>query len=413
MGFFVLFLLMACTPPESPPEPVPENLQQAIDAISLDPPAGPEAMAPNLAVSGATGEILLSWLEPVNPGEGEGFRLLFSRLAATAWTAPVEIVAGDDFFANWADLPGVVEGGDGTLYAHWLAKLGQGAYAYGVRLARSGDGGEHWGGLGWLHDDASPAEHGFVAYAPMDTGVRAFWLDGRGMLPVPGSHHGAGPMQLRTAILQGGGKVGAPASDLVDDRVCECCATDAAVTPGGPVVAYRDRSEGEVRDIALRRWLGEGWSEPTRVHRDDWHIPGCPVNGPAVAAAGSRVAVAWFTAAAERPRVQLAFSADGGATFGEPILIDDAAPLGRVDLVLDGEGVWVGWLAASGDVLLRRVALQGASEAPLIVGHAGTRRAAGVPRLVRSADRLVVAWVQDGGEEADAPRLRTVILSAP
>ena len=34
----------------------------------------------------------------------------------------------------------------------------------------------------------------------------------------------------------------------------------------------------------------------TAVYNDGWKIAACPVNGPAVAANGKRVALAWFTA---------------------------------------------------------------------------------------------------------------------
>ena len=59
----------------------------------------------------------------------------------------------------------------------------------------------------------------------------------------------------------------------------------------------------------------------------------CPVNG-AVAAAGERVAVAWFTGADKTPRVKLAFSNDAGETFGQPVAVDDGNPTGRVDVLL-------------------------------------------------------------------------------
>ena len=76
-------------------------------------------------------------------------------------------------------------------------------------------------------------------------------------------------------------------------------------------------------------------TEPATAVSDGWMIAGCPVNGPALDADGERVALAWFTAAGEAPRVQLAFSTDGGATFEEARTIDADAPAGRVDVVLE------------------------------------------------------------------------------
>ena len=68
------------------------------------------------------------------------------------------------------------------------------------------------------------------------------------------------------------------------------------MTAEGPVVVYRDRSEAEkeIRDISIVRLKGKKWSAPRPVFQDGWRLNGCPVNGPAVAAAGRRVAVAWF-----------------------------------------------------------------------------------------------------------------------
>jgi hypothetical protein len=79
-----------------------------------------------------------------------------------------------------------------------------------------------------------------------------------------------------------------------------------------------------------------------------------------VAARDARVAVAWFTAAGDTPRLTLAFSQDGGATFGAPIVIDDGRPVGWPDVVMLEDGsTLVSWLERRGEgigeVLVRRV----------------------------------------------------------
>ena len=105
-----------------------------------------------------------------------------------------------------------------------------------------------------------------------------------------------------------------------------------AATDEGVVLAYRDHSAMEIRDIAVIRQTPSGWSESTVVHDDRWKIAGCPVNGPSLAADGQRVALAWFTQAQDQPRVKLALSEDGGRSFGEPIILPDEDPLGRVSV---------------------------------------------------------------------------------
>jgi hypothetical protein len=362
-------------------------------ALRLDPPAGPGAMAPSLTLAGA--DVLLTWLEPVDAKGGKGHRLRFSRLSGDRWATPVTIASGSRFFANWADFPGSIQATDGSIVVHWLEETGANDYAYGVKLARSTDGGATWAPAGPLHPEDNLNEHGFVAWVPEGKGgVRGFWLDGREM---KGKGEAEGAMTLRTAIVRNGKAAG---EERIDGQVCSCCQTDAAVAAGGPVVTYRDRSGEEVRDVYVIRRTPWGWSRPVRVHADNWKIPGCPVNGPAIAASGRRVAVAWFTAAPPNPRVYVAFSEDGGATFGPAALVDSGQPFGRVDLALDGNGdALVGWLAANGKdagVRLRRVTAGGKPGRPLTLAVTSGARSSGFPRLVRDGGRLVVAWVDDG-----------------
>lgn len=353
-----------------------------------DPPAGIGAMAPNLTVAGQ--DVLLTWLEPLGPAkEPTGHQLRFARLSADGWSKPSTIVSGPGFFANWADFPGVGRAPDGSLSAHWLAKMGDGDYAYGIYLARSTDNGATWSKTGMLHDDNIPSEHGFVSWLPEPAGLRAFWLDGRETAK-------KGPMTLRTALLDEGKP---KESELVDAKVCDCCQTDAALAAGGPVVAFRDRSDEEIRDIYVVRRTGSGWSKPVRVGSDNWKIAGCPVNGPAIAAAGNQVAVAWFTGAEPGARVQLALSSDGGATFGKPVLIDADKPLGRLDLVLDGNDALVSWMSLDGKsavIRIRRVSPKGKMGKPVGVAATSSARGSGFPRLAVQGDRLHMVWVEEG-----------------
>lgn len=367
---------------------VPSGKDLTTDTVlqTLAVPSGPGAMAPNLTAT--QNRVHLSWLEPAS--DGSGHALYVSSLTGDQWSPVQQISSGEGFFANWADLPAVTEAADGTRFAHWLSQLGDDTYAYGVALARSRPGTGTWEELGWLHDDRSPTEHGFVSYVPLPDGdVQAFWLDGRAM-------PAGGGMQLLTTRLTAEGP---DTSQLLDDRVCECCATDAALGSGGPLIVYRDRSDSEMRDIAVVRSTPDGWSKPTLINDDGWQIHGCPVNGPAIAAAGDRVAVAWFTAGGGQAKVLTAFSEDAGSTFGEPIVIDDAQPLGRVSVALDSSGdALVSWMGSSGDgaeVLWRRVSPNGESGPAQVAVSTTAKRSAGVPRMVRHGERLLLAWVED------------------
>ena len=348
-------------------------------------------MAPNLPSAGHS--VLATWLEPVTGSKAH--RLRFARLSGGTWSEPVTIVENERIVANWADVPSIAQGATSVLVAHW-AEASQGDdEAYDVILGRSTDSGKTWQRLGAAHDDGTATEHGFVSLVPDGDDVRAYWLDGRA------SANGArGATALRTGLVRDklvdGGEV--------DSRVCDCCGTDAVETESGPVVAYRDRSDDEVRDIAVVRQIGGASSPPRALHDDGWKIAGCPVNGPAIAAFGRRAAVAWYTYANGKPAVRVAFSTDAGETFAAPIEVDGSverrAPLGRVDVVLgDQADAVVSWLASDRDaatVYLRRVIADGKLGQPLAAIASTPGRDAGFPRLARLDDALVLAWTETG-----------------
>lgn len=345
-------------------------------------PASRESTAPNLA-EGLDGRVYLSWIEPADTGHA----LRFSAWEGNGWSPARTAAQGEDWFVNWADLPSIAAAADGTLAAHWLAKSAPATYAYDVNVAFSTDGGDTWSDPSVPHRDGTETEHGFVSLAPSAGGTfDAIWLDGRAMAETP-----PGPMSLRHARL-GPGRP--PESSVVDARVCDCCATDLARGGRGLVAVYRDRSASEVRDVSVAVHDGR-WSPPGPVATDGWTIASCPVNGPALAARGEDVAVAWFTEADE-PRVQLAFSSDGGRTFGAATRVDEGDPLGRVDVVLtDASAAWVVWIERDGEKawILAREATAGNPSAAIHVARTEPTRAAGFPKLVRSPEGgLLVAW---------------------
>lgn len=351
-------------------------------------PAAPGALAANLSANG-----LLSWLEPVEGREGHHRLRYAAALDDGGWGAPVTITESDNFFANWADLPAVIRLTDGSFIAHWLEKTGADPYAYGVRIARSADG-KTWETTGWLHQDRSETEHGFVSWVPRpEGGVWAFWLDGNAMA-------GGGPMEVHAQLLSGAAT--AQKEETLDPRVCECCTTSAALAEDGPVVVYRGRSDNEIRDIRIVRRTADGWSDPQPVAEDGWRIAGCPVNGPAVAADGQRVAVAWFTAADDRPRVHLAVSTDGGSRFAAPVEIAGKGARGRVDLVLTEDGTAVvSWLGRHNDeaaVLVRTVSPQGRPGPVHAVAATSGARSSGFPRLALDGEELRVVWRNPEGD---------------
>ncbi len=355
-------------------------------------PAGGGAGESNLTVGG-DGKVYLSWLEPAADSQ-VAFR--FAVLEGDHWSPPRDIRVGRDFFVNWADFPSLAVRADGRMVAHWLQRFGATSYAYDVRIARSDDGGRTWHEPVAPHVDRSRTEKGFVTLWLEGDGFAAVWLDGR-------NADKARPNPRQEMMLYSSAAVGTePATEVrLDERTCDCCQTSVAITNAGPVVAYRDRTADEIRDIYVVRRVNGTWTEPKAVHHDGWRIDGCPVNGPMLGAAGARVAIAWYTAANDKPRVQVAFSSDAGATFGQPIPVDEGNPAGRVALALlpDGSAL-VSWVERgegnAARVLVRRVReVEGAGPVATVAASTSAR-ASGFPRMVVAGGDVIFSWTAPG-----------------
>lgn len=368
-------------------------------AIPASPaPAG--SFAPQLARA-SDGSVLLSWLETL-PSKQHRFRM--ARLHRGAWGTPITIAEGAQFFANWADVPSVSEQG-GLLFAHWLEKSGAGTYAYHVKMRVSRDHGATWGPPSIAHTDRSPTEHGFATFFTGPGGKPGVaWLDGR---ETAGGHdgHGKGAMTLRAAAA---GAAGTAGETLLDGRVCDCCPTASISTGDAALVAYRDRSPEEVRDISVVRFVNGAWSKPVTM-KDGWQIGGCPVNGPALAAQGRRVALAWFTGAGNKPLVKVAHSNDSGKTWSAPVALSSGVPLGRVSAAITSDGSthvsWVDHNDGNGRLLVRHVSKTGAVSEPETLTAMKTDRSSGYPRLLADGDGLIYAWTDIAADRTTRVRV--------
>jgi len=378
--------------------------------VPLRSPASGDAAQPQLTESSRG--ILLSWIER----SGSRATLRFAERTKDGWSSPRTVASGDDWFVNWADVPSVLRLDDGTLAAHWLRKSGPDTYAYDVRLAYSNDHGRTWSASFTPHHDGLPREHGFASLFQMPGGgLGLIWLDGRAMASAAGheAHGGSeGAMSVRSATFDAAWK---QTSELpVDLRVCECCPTTAAVTSDGPVIAFRNRTDDEVRDIYVARWEEGRWTEARPVHEDGWRIAACPVNGPMLSARGRDVALAWFTVKEDVGHGYVAFSHDAGRTFGPPIRLDHAASLGRVDVVLLPDGAaaatWIELAGQRASFALRRVEPSGRVSPIVSVASIEGVRASGYPRIAQRGGELVFAWT---AQEDGRMRVRTAAAPLP
>lgn len=409
-------LLGACSGPDrTAPTPVAESEPALVLRVEPWPlPADTIAAQPDL-VSAPDGSVLLSWLSP----DAQGHRLRYARFAGNQWQPAQQIARGDDWFVNWADTPHLLASADGALWAQWLRKSAGTPYAYDVQLARSADG-VQWSPPVTVHDDGTASEHGFVSLWPEGAdGVGIAWLDGRNTVSsADHAHHGAGAMTLRSARFDAGLR---KHDELeLDAMTCDCCQTAAGVGADGPLLVYRGRDATEIRDIYLRRRIGDDWLPSQRVHADNWTMPACPVNGPAVSAHGDDVLVAWYTAPQGEPLLRIAHSGDGGATFAAPREPDRGVELqGRVQLAADASGVWLAWLREDGSgqsLWLARYApaLQRELGRIQVAALEGRGRGTGFPRLLADggAARLVWTDVVDGKPQLRGAHVLAITATA-
>ncbi|MGH2571577.1 MAG: sialidase family protein, partial [bacterium] len=332
-----------------------------------------------------------SWVEPSPAGSA----LRVAALRSGAWSAPRTVASGADWVVHGADIPSAAVAAGETIAAHWRVRAPGGGHAYHVRVSASRDGGITWSAPVSPHADGSATEHGFVSVVPLADGFVVAWLDGR-------ETAGGGATALMAAELRADGTVGA--ETILDARACDCCPTDAVRTRTAALVAYRDRSESDVRDISICRMDPETgrWEDPRTVHADGWRIAGCPVDGPALAAAGETVACAWFTLGAkgDEPQAQIALSRDGGRTFDEPLRIDLGNALGRCDLAALPDGSFLAsWMEGRGEdaeIRVRRIAPGGKMDPSGVAAFTANDRASGAPRIAIAGEDVWLAWTEPG-----------------
>ena len=372
----VLAIGLAQSTPQTPAplriEPVPS-------------PAGANSSEPQLTVQGD--RVILSWLEV----SGERASLKFAERTPAGWSNAQTVVSGTHFFVNSFDVPSVRALADGTLAAHWEERLGadEDSDASKVMLSWSKDQGRTWSRPVSPHHDGTNTEHGFVSlFQAPGAGLGLVWIDGRATNPDTES----GDMSLRASLYDASGK---PLREtVVAPRVCECCSTSVAETSEGPIVAFRNRSATEVRDIYVTRFADGRWSPPAIVHADGWMIQACPINGPSISARGRDVAVAWFMAKNDQGRAFVAFSRDAGRTFGAPVRVDDAGSLGRLGVQLLDNGtaavIWIEKSTPRTQFRVRIISAAGVRSAPVTIADTEGSR---YPRMAQERDALLFSWV--------------------
>ena len=350
--------------------------------------------------------VIVSWVE--QPPAVRTSTLKFAQRTASGWSAPVTAATGQDWFVSYADPPTVMRLSDGTLVASWLLVTDLATEGSDLQMSYSTDEGKTWSKSFLPHRDGTKTSHAFASFVELPgRALGVVWLDGRGQ-----------EMGLRYTTFDA---AWAQTDDIaVDAKACECCGTSAAVTADGVLAVFRDRSDTEIRDIAVTRLERGAWTPAVPVHADGWQVDYCPINGPMVSARGSQAAVAWFTVKNDLGQAYAAFSNDSGRTWGAPVRLDERGSTGRVDVDLldDGSAVatWVEVADGRGELRMRRIQPSGLTSPAMAVAGVPGSSSSGYPRFARQGNELVFAWTESavpaGGSEG-ALSVHTAVARLP
>lgn len=354
---------------------------QTLKVEAVAGPAGTSSLQASWSVTPA-GDPLLSW---VDIGKNDTASLRYALRHGNAWSVPQTIASGRQFFRHPAELPEVIALTGGTFMAHWI-EMPEGADdAEHVYVSASKDG-KTWSAPAMANKDKSPHQHGLASMIESGNGEASiFWLQA-----LKGEDF---PATLMRTVVNADGK--ATKEETLDPNVCTCCPTSVVKTGRGLLVAYRGNTADSIRDINVIRFENGKWLPSKNVYPDKWKIDACPTNAAVAAAKGDSVAIAWYTAAGDKPRVEVAFSADAGATFGKPVVANTAQAYGYASAVLDDDGSAImSWLEQGGGaarVMVRRISASGVAGPVTQVAQA-SRMDLGYPRLLHAGSETWIAW---------------------
>ncbi|MBV9503660.1 MAG: exo-alpha-sialidase [Acidobacteriia bacterium] len=368
---------------------------QALKVEMLANPSGAESLQAHWGTASDESP-LLSWLEKSKDGS---LSLRYAVRRGAQWSEPRVIVANRQFFRQPAEAPSVISFRNGSLLAEWVEVPPGSGEAENLYVSSSKDG-TQWTAPVMAHRDRSPVQHALASFtASGDNEGSVVWLEA-----LKGED---APSALKRTLVNGDGAV--VKEETLDSDVCTCCPTSIVKTAKGLLVAYRDHTSKDIRDIAVVRLENGRWLPSRIVNPDNWEINACPVNGPAAAANNNRVAIAWYTEAQDSPRTLLAFSSDGGASFSKPIKISTGNSFGHTSVTLADNGdAMVSWLEeGSGDrvrLLARQVTNAGVA-GPVVEVAQDAQRSIGYPRLLQVRNETWIAWGNSGSTKIHTARI--------
>lgn len=359
-------------------------------------PSGAGSLQAHWAATADDG-VLLSWLEKGHDGS---LSLRYATWHGGKWSEARTVIANRPFFRQPAESPSVLAFRNGSLLAEWVELPDRSADTENLYVSAS-KAGIKWTTPAIAHRDRSPVQHALASM--IDSGeheASIVWLEA-----LKGED---APSALKRTVVDSVGRV--VKEETLDADVCTCCPTSIVRTQKGLLVAYRDHTAQDIRDIAVIRFEKDRWQPSRILNSDNWKINACPVNGAAAAVVGDRVAIAWYTDAQNSPRTQVAFSNDGGANFTKPVRVSTGNSLGHVSVALEDQNIaLVSWLeegkgSEAVELLVRRVSPLG-SPGPVTKAAQGSRSSIGYPRLLHAGGVTWIAWGNSGAAKIQTARI--------
>lgn len=365
--------------------------------------AGEPAAAP-----GPDDSVYVSWVE--HRGTGADVWLSHFDAEGSPLGQPVRVNPNAGEATAWrGDPPTLTVAPGGAVYVGWTARDERATQAGTLYLSTSHDGGRSFGPPSKVNDDSKPGVHGMQSLAVGEGGrVYVAWLDERDVerkeadpSAAPSHMHTESNRSVYFASSADGGRTFSP-NRRVAAEACPCCKTSLAVGDDGRIyLAWRQVLPGNYRHIAIASSTdgGQSFSPAAIVSDDRWEIQGCPVSGPALAAAGGSLRVLWYTAGeAGKPGLYWSESRDGGRTFTRRRTLAETGGRGTPVLLKDAGGgfiaVWEGSYGATPVTLMVGLNGDGRPAEPSTLASGGS-----LPAAAEAGGQLFVAYV--GGGEGD------------
>jgi hypothetical protein len=301
-------------------------------------------------------------------------RVVTSSDDGKTWTAPVTVTDGDVFGSH--SFHALHAAADGSIYVAWLGKPD-------------------------TPTDTEAPKPKAKARTPMiaaKNSAHDAMASMPGMSDMGGMHAASASWITRSTD---GGKTWSPPVRVDMGEACPCCRTGLATGKDGTLyMSWRHVYPGNIRDIVVARSNDHGgtWSEPVRVHADDWKFDACPHAGPAIATDDKgTLHVTWWTGKEGSAGVFYAQSTDGGKTFSPalPLGVATYSRPAHVQMALASNNrVIVTWDDGTKQVpqVVVRVSHDGGAHFSDASVLSSADRAATFPVLGVAGDSLSVAW---------------------